>query len=56
MQPLLPTPQATATPATPTLDGLPTCQQEDGNPDGAACAWTDPDTGTRYRVDSADYD
>jgi hypothetical protein len=29
------------------------CQYEDGNPDGTPCRWTDPDTGTQYRVNSA---
>lgn len=34
---------------------LPACQYEDGNPDGSACMWTDPDTGAAYFVDSANY-
>jgi hypothetical protein len=31
------------------------CQYEDGNPDGTPCRWTDPDTGTQYRVNSDNY-
>lgn len=31
------------------------CQHEDGNTDGTACVWTDPDTGTEYWVDSSNY-
>lgn len=33
----------------------PQCTYEDGNPDGTACIWTDPDTGTPYPVDSENY-
>jgi hypothetical protein len=31
------------------------CTYEDGNPDGSSCTWVDPDTGTRYEVDSSNY-
>lgn len=31
------------------------CANEDGNPDGQPCMWTDPDTGTRYYVNSENY-
>lgn len=34
---------------------LPTCEYEDGNTDGTPCNWTDPDTGTVYRVSSENY-
>lgn len=34
---------------------LPTCEYEDGNTDGMPCNWTDPDTGTVYRVSSENY-
>lgn len=34
---------------------LPVCQYEDGNPDGSACVWTDPGTGTAYFVKSENY-
>lgn len=40
-------------PTTPVA--LPACQYEDGNTDGQACTWTDPDTGRAYFVDSANY-
>ena len=32
-----------------------TCFYEDGNPDGNACVWTDPDTGAVMWVDSSEY-
>ncbi|GAA2556070.1 hypothetical protein [Mycolicibacterium diernhoferi] len=31
------------------------CQYEDGNTDGTACLWTDPDTGIEFDVDSRNY-
>lgn len=31
------------------------CQYEDGNPDGHACLWVDPDTGDGYVVTSENY-
>ncbi|QFG10455.1 hypothetical protein KIV65_gp12 [Mycobacterium phage Anthony] len=34
---------------------MPPCLYEDGNPDGYECLWTDPDTGSTYYVDSANY-
>lgn len=34
---------------------LPSCEQEDGNADGAPCLWTDADTGRTFYVDSANY-
>ncbi|CAN5353219.1 hypothetical protein BH11ACT6_BH11ACT6_01790 [soil metagenome] len=34
---------------------LPSCQFEDGNTDGSACDWTDPDTGAIFRVESHNY-
>lgn len=34
---------------------LPACQYEDGNTNGQACMWTDPDSGTEYYVDSSNY-
>lgn len=33
----------------------PACLNEDGNPDGSTCVWTDPGTGTQYLVDSRNY-
>lgn len=45
---------AAATPTQP-ADHLAPCQYEDGNVDGTACTWVDPDTGNRYRVDSENY-
>lgn len=36
-------------------DLLPACTAEDGHRDGIPCVWTDPDTGTRYIVDSTEY-
>lgn len=35
---------------------LPACTYEDGNPDGSACTWFDPDTGNGYYVGSDNYD
>lgn len=32
---------------------LAACAEEDGNPDGQPCMWTDPDTGRTFFVDSA---
>ncbi len=40
--------------ASPTSAVTP-CAYEDGNPDGTQCIWTDPDMGTAYSVDSANY-
>jgi hypothetical protein len=40
---------------TAAADPLPVCAYEDGNTDGQPCAWTDPDTGRAYFVDSANY-
>jgi hypothetical protein len=40
--------------AAPVVDAV-VCVQEDGNTDGTACVWTDPDTGTEYWVDSSNY-
>lgn len=34
---------------------LPACEYEDGNTDGMPCNWTDPGTGTVYRVSSENY-
>lgn len=34
---------------------LPACQFEDGNPDGTACTWTDPDTGRQFHVEAHPY-
>lgn len=42
-----------ATPAPPAP--LPACAFEDGNPDGTACLWTDPDTGRQFFVNSENY-
>ena len=36
-------------------DPLPTCQHEDGNPDGTACDWTDPNTGATFHVQAHTY-
>lgn len=33
----------------------PACAFEDGNPDGTACDWTDPDTGTVFHVQAHTY-
>lgn len=34
---------------------LPACQHEDGNPDGTACDWTDPNTGAIFHVQAHTY-
>ncbi len=34
---------------------VPVCAEEDGNPDGMPCDWTDKDTGRVYRVTSEEY-
>jgi len=41
--------------ATASAAQLPACAYEDGNTDGTACTWTDPDTGRGFYVDSANY-
>lgn len=41
--------------AEPWVPALPACQFEDGNPDGSACDWTDPDTGAVFHVESHNY-
>lgn len=41
--------------AAQTAPQLGSCQHEDGNTDGTACLWTDPDTGTVFHVDSQNY-
>lgn len=33
----------------------PQCRNEDGNPNGWPCLWTDPDTGDLYFVSSREY-
>lgn len=39
----------------PVYEKLPTCVNEDGNPDGKPCWWSDPNTGTKYYVTSENY-
>lgn len=34
---------------------LPSCDYEDGNPDGLPCVWVDTDTGDAYLNDGANY-
>jgi len=46
---------ATAVLVSAPANALSACAYEDGNPDGAVCIWTDPDTATTYAVDSANY-
>jgi hypothetical protein len=46
---------AVAAAVAPVYEKLPACVEEDGNTDGKACWWTDPDTGTRYYVTSENY-
>lgn len=41
--------------ASASAEPLAACAEEDGNPDGQPCMWTDPDTGRAFFVDSANY-
>ncbi|MDB2219081.1 hypothetical protein PROPHIT462_40 [Mycobacterium phage prophiT46-2] len=48
-------PAGTVMAASVSAELLTACAEEDGNPDGQPCTWTDPDTGRAFFVDSANY-